>query len=81
MTKQEIKDILKKDGLTVISKSWYFGKPEEESVIFVAYDNRGTIYQYFVSWAARYARRQMLSAITVHEPHDVSSRFFKEAIA
>ena len=79
MTKQEIKDILKKDGLTVISKSWYFGKPEEESVIFVAYDGAGTCFQYFVSWAIKHARRQALSAIMVHEPHDVSSHFFKEA--
>lgn len=81
MTKQEIKDILKKHGYTVISKSWYFGKPEEESVLFTAYDKSGTCYMFFVSWAAKYARCQMLSAVSIHEPRDMSSAFFKEACA
>ena len=81
MTKQEIKEILKKYGFTVISKSWYFGKPEEESVIFTAYDKTGTCYSFFVSWALKRARCQMLSPISVHDARDMSSAFFKEVIS
>ena len=76
MTKQEIRDVLKKHGYTVIAKSWYFGDPSEKSVIFNAYDEQGTCYRIFVNWGGKYARLQMLSDIVIHDATDI--KWFKE---
>ena len=76
MGKAEIRDALKKHGLTAIAKSWYFGEPEEKSVLFNAYDEQGTCYRFFVNWGGRYARKQILSNIIIHDATDVTWMFF-----
>lgn len=76
MSKSEIRDALKKRGFTVIASSWFFGDPEEESVLFNAYDEQGTCHKFFVHWGHKYARRQMLSNIMIHDATDVSWMFF-----
>lgn len=82
MTKKEIKDILKQKGFTVITPSWYFGKPEEQSVLVNVYDEYGNPHQFYIDWGKRHARAQMYSLYGVElDSFDTSYMFFKEGRA
>ena len=77
MDKNEIKAILKNHGYRMISRSWFIGDIEDESVIFNAYDKGGNPYQFYVDWGNRFASMTMFTthAIAI-KPIDVTHMFF-----
>lgn len=73
--KKEIKDIIKQYSYKMIPHSWFADK---ECAIFNAYDECGMCHQFFVDWARKRARRQILTTRTDMEQHDVAFLFFEE---
>ena len=82
MGKQEIKEKLKAHGYTVIAPSWYFGDPDDQSVLVNAYDKSGNPYQFYIDWGIKHASVRTYSVNGLkHDAHDVGYMFFKEARA
>ena len=70
-----VKEALKKNGYTLISPSFFVG--ENKTFLFNAYDKYGNPYSFFLDIDGQYASIQTLSAVMVHEAHEVNYIFFK----
>ena len=76
MKRKQISEALKRYGFKIIKKSWYVGDLKDNSVLFNAYDDCGTPYQFYINWEKQFARRQMYSTVTVHGTVDITGWFF-----
>lgn len=73
--KKRIKEILKEHGETMIAPSWFLGEARSEDVIFRTYDKNGSCYEYYLSKFSKFARRQSLNAVMIHERLNVDYMF------
>lgn len=74
--KQAVKEIIKKYGFVMISKSWFMGE-DKTSVLFNAYDECGNCSRFYIDYTVKFADRQAMSTICLHEPREITNWFFK----
>ena len=73
MTKSEFNKVMKSHGYKVVT---YFKAKETGGIIANVVEHH-SVYEVYVSSRTKYATKQMLSSIMVHEASDISDWFFE----
>ena len=72
MTKQELKELLKEHGYTMITKSFYSGI---HGVLANCYDGYGECWKIYVAHHKQFATLQALSDVCIHEENSIVDWF------